>query len=189
MSIEFQDVKTIHSGWAKFILATIRLPNGEIIRREIEDHGAAVAVLPYDPQRKTAVLVRQFRAPVYLAADRQETLEAIAGSIEGHDPYSCARREAIEEAGLQLDNLEYLFTGWTMPGVSTERMHFFLAPYHEGSRIGSGGGLDSEHEFITVVELTLTELADMAKDCRLDDVKALVLLQTLRLRRPDLFRE
>jgi nudix-type nucleoside diphosphatase (YffH/AdpP family) len=189
MAVELQEVKVIHSGWAKFVLATIRLPNGAIVRREIEDHGAAVAVLPYDPQRKTAVLVRQFRAPVLLAAEREETLEAIAGSIEGPDPRACARREALEEAGLELDSLDYLFTGWTMPGVSTERMHFFLASYREGSRIGPGGGLASEHEFITVVEFALAELANMVEHGRLDDVKALVLLQTLRLRRPDLFRQ
>ncbi len=186
MSVEFQDVKILHSGWAKFVIATVRLPNGEIVRREIEDHGSAVAVLPYDPQRKTAVLVRQFRAPVFFAVKEQETLEAIAGCIEGSDPGACARRETIEEAGLELDSLDYLFTGWTMPGVSTERTHFFLAPYHEGSRVTSGGGLDSEHEFITVVELGLKELGEMADDGRLEDVKALLLLQTLRLRRPDL---
>jgi len=33
-------------------LATIRLPNGQIVEREIEDHGTAVAVLPFDPVRR-----------------------------------------------------------------------------------------------------------------------------------------
>jgi hypothetical protein len=33
------------------------LPNGQIIQREVEDHGAAVAVLAFDPARKTAILV------------------------------------------------------------------------------------------------------------------------------------
>lgn len=188
MTIEFQDIRTIHAGWAKFLLATIRLPNGRIIRREIEDHGTAVAVLPYDARRKKAILVRQFRAPVLFTAKEEETLEAIAGSVEGPDPRACARREALEEAGLKLDTLEYLFTGWTMPGVSTERMHFFLSPYQEGDRVSSGGGLASEHEFITVVEFALGELADMADGGRLDDVKALALLQTLRVRRPELFK-
>jgi len=187
MTIQFQDIRTIHAGWAKFLLAAIRLANGQIIRREIEDHGTAVAVLPYDARRKKAILVRQFRAPVFLAAKQQETLEAIAGSVEGPDPRACARREALEEAGLKLDALEHLFTGWTMPGVSTERMHFFLSPYQEGDRVGPGGGLASEHESITVVELALGELADMADAGRLDDVKTLLLVQTLRQRHPDLF--
>jgi nudix-type nucleoside diphosphatase (YffH/AdpP family) len=188
MTIQFEDIRTIHAGWARFLLATIRLPNGQTIRREIEDHGAAVAVLPYDARRKTAILVQQFRAPAWLAAKQEETLEAIAGSVEGPDPSACARREALEEAGLKLDTLEYLFAGWTMSGVSTERMHFFLSPYREADRVGSGGGLASEHEFITVVELALGELADMADAGRLDDAKTLLLVQTLRLRRPELFK-
>lgn len=63
---------TAHAGWAKLVVATIRLPNGRTIAREIEDHGSAVCVLPYNPFRRTAVLVRQFRAPVLYAAGEQD---------------------------------------------------------------------------------------------------------------------
>jgi nudix-type nucleoside diphosphatase (YffH/AdpP family) len=187
MAIDVDEIKTLHGGWTRFLIATIRLPQGGIVEREIEDHGAAVTVLPYNPARRTAILVRQFRAPALLAAGEEETLEAIAGKIEGSDAVACVRREALEEAGLRLDGLEPLFAGWTMPGISTERMHFFLSTYDETSRIGAGGGLASEHEFTTVVELALRELAAMADGGRLTDVKTLLLLQTLRLRHPHLF--
>jgi nudix-type nucleoside diphosphatase (YffH/AdpP family) len=126
--------------------------------------------------------------PVFLATGGDETLEAIAGIVEGNEePTACARREAYEEAGLRLEVLEHVASAWTMPGVSTERMHFYLAPYTPADRAAAGGGLAAENERITVVEITLAELAGLADSARLDDMKALMLMQTLRLRRPDLF--
>jgi len=186
MTIEIASTELKHSGWAKFHVATFRLADGQSVRREIEDHGSASCVLPYDPERRTAVLVRQFRAPVFFAAQQEETLEAIAGVIEDEDPAMCARREAREEAGLALGALEHVVTGWTMPGISTERMHFYLAAYRQTDRLGNGDGVDHTDE-ATPIEMALAELAGMADTGRLVDVKTLLLLQTLRMRQPHLF--
>ena len=179
--------RTAHAGWSKLLVAAIRLPDGSTIEREIEEHGAAVCVLPYNAARRTAILVRQFRAAVLFAAKEGETLEAIAGILEESDPAACARREAMEEAGLTLTTLERVCTGWTMPGLSTERMHFYLAPYGGEARADRRGGVASEHEAIVAVEIGLRELVTMADQGRLPDVKTLLLVQALRLRRPDLF--
>ncbi len=183
--MEITHIETVHSGWAKFLIATVRLPDGRTFRREIEDHGAAACVLPYDPERRTAVLVRQFRVPVYYAAREPHTLEAIAGIVEEADPAETARREAREEAGLDLGAIEPVGRGWTMPGISTERMHLYLATYGGRAREGRGGV--DEDEDITAVELALHELARMADAGKLGDIKTLVLVRTLRLRRPELF--
>ena len=187
MSIEICKLETVYHGWAKYHVATIRLDSGEAVRREIEDHGSAACVLPYDPDRCTAVLVRQFRAPVFVAAQQEETLEAIAGVLDEADPMACARREAMEEAGIRIAALEPVVTGWSMPGISTEQVHLFLGRYGPSDRVGAGGGLAGEHENVTVVEMGLGTLAAMADAGRLTDLKTLVLVQTLRLRRPDLF--
>ena len=178
---------TAHAGWAKFLIATVRSPDGRTLEREIEDHGEAVCVFAYHRQRKTAILVRQARVPVLFASGEQETLEAIAGVIEGEEPIACARREAREEAQLELDSLEHVFTAWTMPGISTERMHFYLAVYGGEARSEVRGGVASEDEETIAVEIGLAELARMADDGRLADVKTLLALQTLRLRQPHLF--
>jgi nudix-type nucleoside diphosphatase (YffH/AdpP family) len=180
-------LETIHEGWGKYLIATIRLETGEEIRREIEDHGRVVSVLPYDPARKCALLIRQFRPPVFLAAKQKDILEAIAGIAEGRKPADCAKREAFEEAGLKLKKLEHVGCVWTSPGVSTERVDMFLAAYGESDRKGEGGGLAEEHEDITIVEMPLAELAALADAGKLNDVKAMLLVQTLRLKRPDLF--
>jgi nudix-type nucleoside diphosphatase (YffH/AdpP family) len=187
MSAQILDKTIVHDGWAKYAVLKVRLPGGQIAKRELEEHGPAVTVLPYDPERRTALLVRQFRAPVLASAGEDSLLEAIAGLTDGEDPDDAARREAVEETGVQLKALEPVALLWTMPGLSTERMHLYLAPYARADRVGKGGGAKGEHEDITVVELSLRELAAMADAGTLSDMKTFALVQTLRLRRPDLF--
>jgi nudix-type nucleoside diphosphatase (YffH/AdpP family) len=187
MEFEISGINTIYDGWGRYLVADIRLPDGTTLRREIEDHGRATCVLAFDPEHRTALLVRQFRAPVFFAAQEAETLEAIAGIVEGSDPAACARREAMEEAGVALTALDHVVTGWSMPGISTERMDLYLAEYGAASRVAAGGGVSAEHENITVAEMPLAELAAMADAGALTDVKTLLLVQTLRLRRPELF--
>lgn len=185
---EIVDTRALYEGWTRFFLAKVRLADGHIVEREIEDHGDAACVLAYNVRRKTAVLVRQLRAPPLFAGGAQQTLEAIAGIVEkNEDAAACARREAREEAHLDIEAVQHLFTAWTMPGISTERMHFFLACY--AGEVGPGivGGLAGEREDTVPVEISLAELARMADAGELVDVKTLLLLQTLRLRHPELF--
>ena len=187
MGFEIKSVKIVYSGWAKFRTAEVATPGGDIIEREIEDHGVAAAILPYDPARKTAILISQFRTPVAFASGAGEVVEAIAGIIDDGNPLETARREALEEAGLALDHLELVGTLWTAPGISTERMSIFLAPFSLAQRVTEGGGLAAEHEAITVHEVALSTLAQDADAGRLTDLKTFALVQTLRLKRPDLF--
>lgn len=187
MAIEITGVRPVHEGWSRFMIATVRLANGKLVEREVEDHGRAVGVLPYDAERGTALLVRQLRTPPLMAEGLSEMLEAIAGLQEAKDPATCARREAFEEVGLRLGALESVVTAWSMPGISTERISLFLAPYSPTDRVGEGGGLAEENESITIVEMSLTDLAVMADAGALTDLKTLLLVQTLRLRRPELF--
>jgi nudix-type nucleoside diphosphatase (YffH/AdpP family) len=175
-----------YRGWCRVMVATIRLADGSTIRREIEDHGAAAAVLPYDPERRVALVIRQLRAPVLHEGGDASLIEVPAGLIDpGEDAATTARREAMEEVGVRLGALELAVTAWTMPGISTERMPLFLGQYTKKDLIGAGGGEGSEQ--IEVLELPLSELARMADDGRLSDLKTFTLLQTLRLRRPELF--
>ena len=114
-------------------------------------------------------------------------LEAVAGSVEDEAPDACVHREAMEEAGLKLRAIEHLGTAWSMPGISTEQMDLYLAAYSAADRVGLGGGVADEHEGITVIELPLAELAAMADAGQIMDMKTLALVQTLRLRKPELF--
>lgn len=188
MPVEIVDIETLHRGWSRLLKLKIRPANGSIVARELEDHGAAVAVLPYDPERRTAVLVRQLRAPVLFAAGQDTMLEAIAGLLEENDPAACAKREAMEEAGLDLEQVERVTTAWTMPGISTERIHLYFAVYRSEERRDAADEYRSgEGEFTEVVEVPLSDLARQADAGELNDLKTLFLIQTLRLRQPQLF--
>jgi nudix-type nucleoside diphosphatase (YffH/AdpP family) len=181
-------LETKYRGWCTLHVATVQLPDGRTVPREIEDHGPAASVLPYDPARRVALLVRQFRTPTLHAGGGGALLEAPAGLIDpGEDSATAARREAMEEVGVRLATLEPVAEAWTMPGVSAERMAMFLGVYAQDDQIGAGGGIASEHEDIEVVELPLVALAAMADQGALTDLKTFALVQTLRLKRPDLF--
>ncbi len=190
MDFGIVSVRSIYQGWGRFMTAKVRLPDGSVADRQIEDHGTSVAVLPYDVERKVALLVRQPRTAATFASGDQavEILEAIAGRWEdGSQDTDNARREAQEEVGVDLIELERVASVWSSPEVSTERVTLFIAAYTQRDRRAAGGGLAAEGESITVVELALFELAAMADAGRLSDMKTMLLVQTLRVKRPDLF--
>lgn len=188
MSAKILDTRTVYNGWSTISIARVLGPGGQVFERLMEDHGRAVCVLPYDPKRKLAMLVRQFRAPVCATAGQADLREAVAGLTDGEDSEPAVLREAFEETGLRLRDLEHVATVWTMPGISTERMDLFLAAYSESDRVGQGGGEAGEHEHIVAEEVPLAELAAAADEGRIDDMKTLALVQTLRLRNESLFR-
>jgi nudix-type nucleoside diphosphatase (YffH/AdpP family) len=178
---------TVYEGWTSIRVVTIAFEDGVSVRREVEDHGSAVGVLPYDETRRVAIVIRQPRAPVLLAGGGEDVIEIPAGLQEGEDPVDCVRREALEEVGVALGEVELVGRIWAMPGISSERMSLFLAPYVAADRVAGGGGIEAEEERIEVEEIALARLAELADCGELTDLKTFALIQTLRLRRPDLF--
>ena len=179
--------ETLYSGWNRMLMVTATTARGSRLKRSVEDHGNAVAVLPFDAGRKVALLVRQLRVAALVGHGVDASLEAPAGILDEDDPQACARREAMEEAGLRLGALIPLGPTFPMPGISTERIDMFLAEYDAADRVAAGGGLAEETEEIEVVELPLATLADMADRGDLHDLKTYAMLQALRLKRPELF--
>jgi nudix-type nucleoside diphosphatase (YffH/AdpP family) len=181
--------RSLYDGWSSLRLVRVRLDSGEVVNREVEDHGDAVAVLPYDPARRMVMLIRILRTPALLRAGRAMLLECPAGLLEEADPAEAARREASEEVGLRLHDMEHVGRVWTSPGISAEQMDLYLAPYSAADRVNAGGGIVSEHEAIEVVELDLDVVWAMVDRGGLDDMKTLALMQALRLRHAELFGE
>ena len=180
--------EVIHQGWTTYGIATITERDGTRVRRAFEDHGAAVCVLPYDPARRVALLVRQMRVGPVLVGEDGEVAEVPAGGIEeGEDPAAAALREVLEEAGLRLLSLDPVARPYTMPSISTERLHLYLAVYGESDRVAAGGGVAIEGEQLVVEEVPLTALAADARAGTLRDLKTLVLVLALQLRQPELF--
>ena len=144
-----------HGGF--FLTRTMRLRHpvfegglsGEV-RREVFVATDAALVLPYDPQRDRVLLVEQFRMGPYGRGDpRPWMLEPIAGRVDaGETPEDTARREAREEAGLELTTLEHIASHYCSPGCSTEYFHLYLGIADLAEDRQGRGGLEAEHEDI-----------------------------------------
>jgi len=185
--VELRKVETVYQGYVTLLAATFSGPDGEVFQREIEHHGRAACVLPYDPERRTALMVNLPRAPVIWAGGPPELLEAPAGMVENEDAEDTAIREALEECGVTLTRLEPLGSPFSCPGVSSERVDLFLAAYSAADRTAPGGGVEGEHEHIGVEEVPLTLLWTWVEQRKIEDLKSLALILALKVRRPELF--
>jgi nudix-type nucleoside diphosphatase (YffH/AdpP family) len=186
MTVELRKVETVYQGYVTLMAATFSGPDGSFTR-EIEHHGRAACVLPYDPERKTALMINLPRAPVIWAGGPPELLEAPAGLVEDEDPEETAAREALEECGVRLARLEPVGAPFSSPGVSSERIDLFLAAYSRADRVAQGGGVAGEHEHILVQEMPLSLLWASVEQRKIEDLKSLALILALRVRRPELF--
>ncbi len=175
-------------GYVTVTTLTLADDDGAEFQREVVSFGHSACVLPYDPVRKVGMVVRLPRAPLLLEGVETPLIEAPAGMIEaGETAETAIRREAMEEAGVVLHEIEPVVTAWPSPGVLGERTSLFLAAYSAADRKGAGGGLASENEGITVEEMPLAELRRLAAQGELQDLKTLVLVLALQARRPDAF--
>lgn len=148
--------------------------------RELFMRHRAVAVLPYDPVRREVLLVEQFRVGALEGRDSPWCLELIAGIQDqpGEDLEAVARREAREEAGLELENLAPLYDYMASPGGSNERLQLFVA-HADLEGVGGIHGNAGENEDIRVVTAALEELETLMSAGLVDNAPALIGLQWL----------
>ena len=146
-----------------------RYDDGEEAEREIVEHPGAAAVVAHDGE--TLFLVRQPRE----AVNEPGLLELPAGKLdeEGESPLDTAQRELAEEIGKGARRWQHLTSFYTSPGFADEECHLFMATdlYDESADAG-------EDERIEIVEVPLSELDSVIRDCR--DSKTLVGLLWLR---------
>lgn len=190
-SLAIEAVNTLFDGWNAFHRVTVKLIDAQghasVVTHSVEAHGEGVAILPYDPVKGVTLLVRQMRTPVAFAYGDGTTLEVPCGGRGNDEPAHAARRELMEEVGIDAPHLELIGAGFPMPGVSTELTHLYLAEYSETDRKRRGGGVHEDGEQIDVVEMPLHDLERAIQDGRVRDLKAITLLYALKNRRPDLF--
>lgn len=156
---------------------------GKLINRELFVRHDAVCVLPYDPQRDCVVLIEQFRIGALDKSANPWLIELVAGLIDKDEqPEEVARREAVEEAGLELAELWPLTQYYPSPGGSDERVHLYVGRCD--SR-GAGGvhGLEEEGEDIRVLVWSLDEAVAALDDGRIDNAASIIALQWLALNR------
>jgi nudix-type nucleoside diphosphatase (YffH/AdpP family) len=113
-----------------------------------------------------------------------ETAAGLLDPRDDGDPAAAIRREAAEELGVEVGELEHVFDVWMSPGSVTERLHFYAAPYTPADRTGAGGGLPEDGEDIEVLELPFDEALEQIHTGGIADAKTIMLLQWAALRGP-----
>jgi len=145
---------------------TVRFPNGSIGELEMIRHPGASAVVPFlsdpagdDPQ---ILLIRQYR----YAAERY-LYEVPAGRLDANEsPEQCARRELQEETGCEAERVEHMFTMYTTPGFTDERIHVFMA-----LGLTRGEVAREADEFIEVETMSLSRALGMVERGEIQDGK------------------
>ncbi|EJF71126.1 GDP-mannose pyrophosphatase NudK [Pseudomonas sp. D6002] len=150
--------------------------------REIYDRGNGATILLYNRERRTVLLIRQFRMPTYVNGYHGYLIESAAGLLDNASPEERIRLEAEEETGYRVGHVEKIYSAFMSPGSVTERIHFFIGEYQPGDRVSDGGGLEDEGEDIEVLELGFEEALGMVDSAEIVDGKTIMLLQYLELR-------
>jgi ADP-ribose pyrophosphatase len=144
----------------------VRFPNGKLGELEMIRHSGASAVLPFlgDPagEDPTILLIRQYR----YAADGF-IYEIPAGRLEpGEPPEQCAVRELREETGCTAAKMEHLYTMYTTPGFTDEKIHLFVA-----TGLERGETALEQDEFVEVVPTAMSAALKLIKDGTINDAK------------------
>ncbi len=153
-----------------------------VVRRLSLDRGDAVAAVLVRPHLSTAILVRQFRYPVWGSGDGWLT-ELVAGICDRDESREEAlRRETLEETGYHLGRVEPVMRFYVSPGGSTERISLYCGEIDESTPKQGGGGEASEGEDIELIEKPFADLWEMLDRGEIVDAKTIIGLQWLRAR-------
>jgi len=147
-------------------------------QREAYDRGNGSTILLYNKTKSTVILTRQFRLPTYINGNSDGLLiETCAGLLDQHNAEDCIKKEAEEETGFRLSNVQKIFEAYMSPGSVTEILHFFVAAYDDSMKVSAGGGLAEEQENIEVLELDFATALKMISSGEIKDGKTIMLLQ------------
>jgi 8-oxo-dGDP phosphatase len=124
--------------------------------RDVVVHPGAAAVLALDDDERALVLT-QYR---HAAQSRMVEIPAGLLDVDGESPLEAARRELREEGHATAPRWRRLLTLVPQPGVSTERVHLFLAEGAVHAGPAEGFAAEHEEEGITREWAPLRELVD-----------------------------
>ncbi|MTI63987.1 NUDIX domain-containing protein [Methylophaga sp.] len=158
------------------------------IVREVFHRGNCVAVLLYDPERDEVVIIEQFRAGAILKSSQEEAwlLEIVAGAMEaGETAEDVARREAMEEAGCEVQEMIKIREFFTSPGGTSEYLTLFCGRV-DTREVGGVHGVDHEDEDIAVSSLPFEEVWQLLENGRIESAIPIIAIQWLALNRTEL---
>ncbi len=144
----------------------IKLPNGNVLNKEMVHSGEAVAILPL-LDKNTIIMLKQFRPVI-----KRWQYEFPAGLIDrGETPVEAAKRELKEETGFTCGKIRKLTSVFSSPGFSDELIHLFVA-----SDLKSGAQELEPSENLRVLKMPLEKAKKMARSGVIKDAHSVLAL-------------
>ncbi|RBO84893.1 NUDIX domain-containing protein [Marinomonas aquiplantarum] len=157
--------------------------------REMMVRDDAVCVLLFDPKADKVLLIEQFR-PAVLRNSSPWLLELVAGMVEeGEQDEDVARREAMEEAGVEVKRLEYMFKFVPSPGGLVEYLRMYAGEFDASLvDVTRTHGLDNENEDIKLHLMTSQEAIDLLRQ-DIENASTIMGLQWFALNKTELVKK
>ena len=186
-SIKDIEKKILSNNWYTLNKYTYKYqrPDGswETQHREAYDRGNGAAILLYNSQKRTVILTKQFRMPTFVNGNEDGMMiEVCAGLLDGDNPADCVRKEAEEETGYNISNVQKVMQTYMSPGSVTEILHLFVGEYDESMKVSDGGGAADETENIEVLEMEFKKALHMITTGEIRDAKTIILLQHAQIK-------
>lgn len=191
--VQVQARKLVHRGFFDFEVLTFRHRRfdgqmSETVSREILHIPEAAAVLAYDPVTDKVVLIGQLRAGTLHHAEGPWLIETVAGLVEPDEaPAATARREIVEEAGIEAGRMEQIGVYIASPGAVTERTTVYVAEI-DSTAAGGVHGLAAETEDIESHVLDRATAFAWLEEGRIVAANAVIALRWLQVHGADLRR-
>ncbi len=155
------------------------------VTREVLVRGVATCALPYDPVSGEVVLIEQIRAGALLEDSTPWLIELVAGiNDKDESPEQLIRREAQEEAGLEVLALKHICDYLPSPGGSTEKVNLYCI-HVDASQAQGVFGLPEEDEDILVHRVSFDQAMSLLRAGRISNAPAIIALQWLALNRAE----
>lgn len=153
----------------------------EEVKREVFERGNVGVLLAYDPKRDEVVLIEQIRIPAYETSETPWLLEVVAGMVEqGESPEDVVRREALEEAGVEVGRCEPIISYLSSPGGTSERMYVYVGEVDATTAKGIHG-LACENEDIRVHVVSREQAYLWVEEGTIDNAASVIAIQWLQL--------
>ena len=186
--IEIIDREVVYQGFFRLERYTLRHSlyaggTSDTLVRELLERGHAAAVLPYDPLRDEVVLIEQFRIGALELPEGAWVREIVAGIIEsGETAEDVVMREAQEEAGCVIEELEFISRYLVSPGGSSEQISLFCGKV-DSARAGGLFGIEAEHEDIRAAAVPFAEAMVLLAQGGIASATPIIALQWLAAHR------
>ncbi|NOH48906.1 ADP-ribose diphosphatase [Vibrio rotiferianus] len=188
--VEIISKETVFKGFFKMVKYRFkhRLFAGgwsDVVEREMFERGHAAAMLPYDPVTDQVVIIEQIRVGA-LEHSHPWQLEIVAGMIDRDESAEeVIRREAEEEAGIQVGRVASVTSYYPSSGGCSEKLDVFIGEV-DATKAHGIHGLDYENEDIRVHVISRETAYQWVKDGKFENGASIIALQWLQLNHQEL---